>query len=70
MTTKASMWRVAFTRTLWGTERGEPLDPDDCVFVVRFADHMREALARIADDGVTPDEAKRIAKAARMGEQW
>ena len=38
--------------------------------LVDFAEHMRDALARVGDKGMTLKEAKRIAKLARMGEEW
>lgn len=63
--------RCSLTRVAYSIDnRSVPIERCDVTNLVNFADHMREALARIGDDGMTIEEAKRIAKMARMGEEW
>lgn len=62
--------RVAFTRARHALDYGQQPEHCDVIALVDFAEHMRDALARIGDRGMTLKEAKRIAKLARMGEGW
>lgn len=61
--------RCSLTRVSYSI-RSVPIERGDVANLVNFAEHMREALARIGDDGMTIKEAKRIAKLARIGEEW
>lgn len=63
--------RCSLTRVSYFIDnRSVPIERGDVADLVNFAGHMREALARIGDDGMTIEEAQRIAKLARMGEEW
>lgn len=62
--------RCSLTRVFHAFERGLPIDRGDVINLADFVQHMRHALACIIDDECTIKEARRIAKLARMGEEW
>ena len=62
--------RVAFTRVGNYVKHNVPSASGDVANLLDFAEHLRHALACIIDKECTPTEARRIAKRARMGEEW
>lgn len=70
MSPRASDFRVAFTRAIYEVEHGRFPGGSDGAVTALFAEHLREALAHIIRQAATIEEAREIAKNARMGEDF
>lgn len=70
-TEEGRRFRVAFTRADFAVRHREPIEPDDAVAVLQFADLMREEMLLQASspDAVNRDRLRQAARGERCPQQ-